>query len=632
MPGDLWQLLVRLRPPRAACNPGAVDTERNALRDRIQAFASVIESPLNRRTGAASSTLAGLRARLSGSISREVRDPAAAALLAALAVGATQDVTPDQWRLFNAVGITHLVAISGSHVTAFALVAMGLSRRTCRVAARRGLRWRRERVVAIAGVVLASGYALLAGAGVPTQRTLIMLAAFLLMRECGRVTSSGTPLGLAAILVLLLDPFASLSAGFWLSFLAVGAILGVAGNRVLREGELRTAIGVQGAVFVALLPVTFAIFGSVSVAGLLVNAVAIPLFGLLLVPLSLAAIASWLFLPSFAGDPVARCCLRVAAYLADPAMTTFSRLADQSWAQWFASPPGWWYAFAALACLAVLLPWSLRCRVAGACAVLPVIGFFDAPAKESLRVTFFESGAGASVLLEAERIRWLYGLGEGFRSEGGQTDRVVLPGLRHRGVGVLDALVLPRLDRDAGAGVTALLARMSVKGLHAPAEASRPPDFDVCSGLARQAGSWLFEMRELRGSGCVVRVSGPGGSVWLADRVDGDGEKLLTTLWQGKATVLGVPRQGAATASGARLLGSIHPRLAVVMPRAGGTGSDSLERVRRRYESQGAQWLDTALLGAVTITLRPDGNLVVDSCRDHRVGAWSRSRRDGSAG
>ena len=235
-PGETWQLLVRLRPPEGACNPGAIDTARNALRDGVQGFASVIESRLNRRLSAAGPTLAGLRERLARSIAEAVEDPGSAALLAALAVGATQDVTPGQWRVFNATGITHLVAISGSHVTAFALIAMGLARFACRIAARRGLRWRRERVVAFAGIVLSTGYALLAGAGVPTQRTLLMLAAFLLLRECGRVTSSATPLGIAAVVIVVLDPFSTLSAGFWLSFLAVGAILGVAGNRVLREG------------------------------------------------------------------------------------------------------------------------------------------------------------------------------------------------------------------------------------------------------------------------------------------------------------------------------------------------------------------------------------------------------------
>ncbi len=631
-PGETWQLLVRLRPPEGACNPGAIDTARNALRDGVQAFASVIDSRLNRRIAAAGPSLAGLRERLATSIARAVEDPGSAALLAALAVGATQDVTPGQWRVFNATGITHLVAISGSHVTAFALVAMGLARFVCRLAARRGLRWRRERVVAVAGVVLATGYALLAGAGVPTQRTLLMLAAFLLLRECGRVTSPGTPLGIAAVLIVVIDPFSTLSAGFWLSFLAVAAILGVAGNRVLREGGLRAAVGVQAAVFVALLPVTLAIFGSVSIAGLFVNALAIPLFGLLLVPLALAATACWLFLPDLVGDPLAQLCLKVAAFASERAMTVFNSAADLPWALWFASPSGWWYGLAGVGCAAVLLPWSTRLRIAGACAVLPVVGVVDAPAADSLRVTFFDMASGSSALVEAGSLRWLYGLGEGFRSDGGQTERVILPALMQRGVGALDALVLPRFDRDAGAGVTALLARLPVAVPHAPGGDAKPPDFEDCSARSRRAGAWRLEMQELPGSGCVMRASGPGGSVWLADRLDVGGEGRLAELWREGATVLAVPRQGSPAASSAAFIRSAHPRFAVVTPRAAAAGSDALGRVRQRYAEQGVRWLDTSLHGAMTLTISPSGKIVVHSCRADRLGAWGRGRGTGSAG
>ena len=623
-PGEIWQLLVRLRPPDGPCNPGAIDTARNALRDGVQGFASVIDSRLNRRITAAGPTLAGLRERLATSIAHAVEDPGSAALLAALAVGATQDVTPGQWRVFNATGITHLVAISGSHVTAFALVAMGLARFACRRAARWGLRWRRERVVAVAGVVLATGYALLAGAGVPTQRTLLMLAAFLLLRECGRVTSPGTPLGIAAVVIVVLDPFSTLSAGFWLSFLAVAAILGVAGNRVLREGGLRAAVGVQGAVFVSLLPATLAIFGSVSIAGLLVNALAIPLFGLLLVPLALAATACWLFLPAVLGDPLAGLCLRIAAYAAERAMTVFNSAADLPWALWFASPSGWWYALALAGCIAVLLPWSTRLRIAGACTVLPVLGVVDAPAGDSLRVTFFDVRSGAPALIETGGLRWLYGLGEGFRSDGGQTERVILPALLQRGIGSIDALVLPSFDRDAGAGVTALQARLPIAALHAPGDGAKPPDFEDCVARSRRAGAWRLELQELPGSGCVLRASGPGGSVWLVDRLDAAGEARLAELWREGATVLAVPRQGSPAASSAAFIQSVHPRLAVVTPRAGASGSEALDRVRQRYEAQGVRWIDTSLHGAVTLTIRPDGRLRVDRCRADRIGVWTR--------
>src|SRR5690606_30176680 len=85
-----------------------------------------------------------------------------------------------------------------------------------------------------------------------------------------------------------------LSAGFWLSFLAVAAIVMLAGARLAGGAPLRTAIRVQWLVSVALLPVTVAIFGTFSAVGLLANALAIPVFTLLLVPPILLATACYL--------------------------------------------------------------------------------------------------------------------------------------------------------------------------------------------------------------------------------------------------------------------------------------------------------------------------------------------------
>lgn len=622
--GERWQLLVRLRAPDGGCNPDAVDTARNALRDHVQAFASVMASPLNQRIATAPASLLSLRERIALSIHEKVADPAAAALLAALAVGATPDVTREQWRIFNATGITHLVAISGSHVTAFALVAMGLARRGWRLAARHGLRWRRERIVAVVASLLATGYAFLAGLGVPTQRTLMMLVAFLLLRESGRVVQPGTPLGLAAVVIVILDPFCTLSAGFWLSFLAVGAILALAGGRLLPEGGLRAGVTVQGAVFVALLPVTFLLFGSVSLAGLVVNVLAIPLFGIVLVPLVLAATAVWLLLPLGLADPIAGLLLRPAAYAAAESMRILAAAADTTGALWSVSPPLWWYALAAVAIPCVLAPWSLRLRVAGTCVLLPLVGAVDRPVAQDLRLTLFDSGAATSVLLETAHHRVLYGLGEGFRSQGSQVERTLLPALIARGMTGLDAIVLPVLDRDAGAGVTALLARLSAEHvLAARTVGLLPPDVRDCEGWRLDADGWRFEAIDLAGSGCAVRVRGSGGTVVLADRLAAASEQPLAERWPDPVDVWLVPRHGAAIASGPALLSALRPRLALASLRSASREAEPLREVMARYAAIGTAWLDTAAAGAITLRLPASGPRQTSVCRAGRIGAWA---------
>ena len=101
-------------------------------------------------------------------------------LIAALAVGLTDGMSTDQWRVFNATGTTHLVAISGLHVTLFALLAFGVRAPAVALHAHGDACCEREPFALLLGLAAAGGYSLLAGFSVPTQRTWLMLAVFAL--------------------------------------------------------------------------------------------------------------------------------------------------------------------------------------------------------------------------------------------------------------------------------------------------------------------------------------------------------------------------------------------------------------------------------------------------------------------
>ncbi|HMS78573.1 MAG TPA: ComEC/Rec2 family competence protein, partial [Burkholderiaceae bacterium] len=123
----------------------------------------------------------------------------------------------------------HLMSISGLHVTMVGALGgafAGLAWRS-RALARRGLHARVAAPVArrTAAVGVAFAYAALAGWGVPAQRTCFMLAVGVLLLATGRTASVAAAVGLAAAAIVVLDPWAPLSAGFWLSFVAVLAIV-----------------------------------------------------------------------------------------------------------------------------------------------------------------------------------------------------------------------------------------------------------------------------------------------------------------------------------------------------------------------------------------------------------------------
>lgn len=451
--GERWQLAVRLRAPRAALNPNGPDMERVWFRDRIGALGTVLpRSPLNVRLDSGRAPLDRLRAAIARRIAATVVDRDAAALLAALAVGVTGDMSREQWRVFNATGTTHLVAISGMHVTLFALIAMAGARRLWRAAGRWCTRLSRESFAAALGIAAAAGYALLAGFSVPTQRTLLMLSAWLIARQAARAHGALHAFALAMIAVLLLDPLAPLASGFWLSFGAVAAILIATGARLGPARWLHEAVRVQCAVTIALVPVTLAAFGSVSLASLAVNAAAIPVFTLLLVPLVLAATAAMAAWPT-----LATLLLQLAAWLHALLWPWLEAAANWPHALVQLAPPAWAYALLVPAVAMALLPWPRGLRATAAAAILP-LAFARAlvPAGSEISVAVFDVGRGQAVVIRTAGHVLLHGTGDSFGTEGRRMARVVVPWLRTQRVARVDDLVLPQLYRDYAAGAAEL--------------------------------------------------------------------------------------------------------------------------------------------------------------------------------
>jgi competence protein ComEC len=475
-PGELWQYGLRFDPPRDA------RARRLLLRERVSAKARLVEGSFNVRIDAGSGGgLDPLRAALAGRIADRVADPSAAALLAALAVGATGDVSARQWHVFNATGITHLVAISGMHVTFFAMLCMAGGRRIWPLLAKWPGMPRRELFAAGIGICMALLYALLSGFSVPAQRTVVMLAAFLLARESGRSCTPAWSVAVALVAVLLFDPLAALSAGFWLSFLAVAAIVLVAGARLQAGAPLPAAVRLQWLVTVALLPATVAIFGSFSAVGLLANALAIPAFTLLLVPPILLATACYLLpggVAGWCGDHL----VDLAAIAAAVLWPFLSWCAGLPAALWQARAPVSWFPVAIVAALLALLPVARVLR--GVALVLLVSVFLlrdPRPPRGEVWIDVPDAGRSSAVLLRTRGHMLLWGTGESFGARGRAFTRHVLPLLhfaRHRRI---DVWLPGTLTRDSGAALAIGSAALPALRILLPPARGIAPEFAPCA-------------------------------------------------------------------------------------------------------------------------------------------------------
>jgi competence protein ComEC len=473
--GERWQFVVAAASPRARVNPGGVDLERQWLLERVHGRARVLDSPLNARLARAAPGLQPLRAALRERVLETVSERDAAALLIALAIGDTAAMSREQWRVFAATGITHLVAISGLHVTLFAwLVAACVRWAWPRLWLPAPLRRQRRETVALAlGFVAAAAYSLLAGFSIPTQRTVAMLAIVLLARLAGRVTSRWDVLGGAAIAVVLIDPLATLDMGFWLSFGALAALMlpaplptplprsmsGPATTATVLLRGCRALLREQAWIGLALMPLTLFLFDAVSIAGFVVNLVAIPVFSFVLVPLALLGT----LLPPIAA-PLPSLALEAAAWLHAGLWLGLRTVADFPGATLATAVPWPWWALAAAMLLGWLLPAPARLRGAALLVVLPLIASASiAPAAGRATLTVLDVGDAGAVLLRTRSHSLLLGTGGGRDRTGHAVDRHLLPWLRRQRIQRLDALIVARASSFEAPGVARLLDALPVR-------------------------------------------------------------------------------------------------------------------------------------------------------------------------
>jgi competence protein ComEC len=344
-PGERWQLTVRLKRPHALLNPYAFDAELRSLEEGVRGSGAVRATrdpdwPNRRLEGRSwrpgpllEAARTVLRDAIVGALAGHRDD--ASGVVAALSIGDQAAIPGHWWETFNRTGVSHLMSISGLHITMLAGMAGGLARRMLR-SPRFGRMALLERCPADRlrwGFALVVGflYSALAGWGVPAQRTCWMLAVAGLAMMGGRSQSLGRVLALAAALVTVFDPWAPLAAGFWLSFASVGAIIWygtraapaerpptepLARRRAALRALLGDALRTQWAATLSLLPLGARFFSSFSLVGPLANAFAIPLVSIVVTPLALLGTVLLLLWPA-AGAAVRGMVCLVTGWLLD---------------------------------------------------------------------------------------------------------------------------------------------------------------------------------------------------------------------------------------------------------------------------------------------------------------------------
>jgi competence protein ComEC len=629
--GEYWSFTVKLKRPHGSLNSGGFDYERWLFTQGVGAVGYVrptSQIPVLLGQKSAWTSISVWRQNIIDRLSLTLPDSPSLALIKALTIGDGSGITQNQWDVFRKTGTTHLVVISGSHVGLIAGLVYFL---ILNLWARTGfLAWSPQRVAAIVAMFMAVFYAGLAGFSVPTQRSVLMLAIVMLAIFLQRNTRPFNTLTVALFAVLIFDPLAVLSVGFWLSFLAVSLIVYTVSGRLGNPGYLLEMIKINWATSVGLSPLLLFFFQQVSLCSPLANFIAVPVISLLVVPLSLLGVIIMFASQLLAGklfmvvDIILQGLWWLLVHLAELPLAIINH----------AQPPFWTLVLAIPGVLLLLAPRGIPARWLSLVMFLPLV--FTAskkPEAGAINMTLLDVGQALSVVVQTTNHWLVYDAGSKFSDESDSGKNTLLPFLRQQGVSKIDKLIISHGDNDHIGGAVSLLTGLPTTQVltSAPEQLSNYSPV-VC--VAGQSWEWDHVRFTLlspqhpfvseNDNSCVLKIESEQGAVLLTSDIEASAESWLVETYGNhlKAEILIAPHHGSKTSSTLSFLQAVQPYYVLISSGYRNQFGHPHQDVLDRYQQIKAKWFNSADSGALTISVI-DGSWLVQSQRDTESKYWN---------
>jgi competence protein ComEC len=633
-PGERYRFTARLKRPSGFMNPAGFDYEGWLFRKGVRATGYVRDrdAPIQRLEGSHPRyALLRLRMGIRELIQGEVRGPAAG-LITALAIGDRSGIEREQWERYTRNGINHLVAISGLHIGIISGLCYWLALSGWRRSMRLSQALPAQKAGIVAALIGATLYAALAGFAIPTQRALIMALVLLGGLFAGRMSRPSRNLALALLLVVVWNPLAVLSAGFWFSYAAVAAIFLIYAGRLGRPHPLVAWGGIQWAIALALAPLLIARGMQVSLAGPLINLLLVPLFTFVVVPGVLLGVLLTALVPPLGGE-----LLRGLAWLLGEMEGYLAIVASHPWAAMRlpAAPPVLWLLGLAGAIWA-LLPRGIPGRWLGLLALLPLLAWSpEPPQRGEVRITLLDVGQGMALVAQTQGHTLVYDTGPRYPSGFNTGAAVVAPFLESQGIAQIDQLVVSNGDMDHAGGLHGLLETISARKISSgePGELGIPR---VSPCLAGEGWHWdgvdfrflhPDSSRDWRGNdaSCALRISAGEHQMLVTGDIEEQAEAhMLKTGQPLESDLVIVPHHGSKSSSTPPFVAAVNPRWALVSAGYRNRFGLPREEVLGRWQEAGAEIMTTFQSGALQLTMDPSGIHGPRGWREQAGGYWNR--------
>ena len=659
---EQWQIVVRLKPPHGFMNPGGFDYEGWLFQQGIDATGYIRQSTDNRLLAAASAySVNHIRQMLSNSIDeiQKSRDEAGTnanqsslALVKALSIGDKSLISVAQWEVLKNTGTSHLMAISGLHIGLAAFFAYVVVRRLSPVYIMK--RVPAQHVAIVMGMVVALLYALIAGFSIPTQRAIIMLfvlSSMLLIRRNHRPIDA---LGLAAIVVLLIDPLAVLSAGFWFSFSAVAVIFISVSNMMAATDMDYSAWGkafivikqwlrLQLLISLFLFPLSLYMFQQASIVSPVANLLLIPYVSFLVVPVVLVAIAS-----SFISPVFSEMLFSFAASLLDfiwPLLTYLSKLPFAYWVKGDVTVSA--LLIVTLSLLVIYyskhvqvksVRWSLRIVSLLSFVLLFMPDDSDINTAE-YHLTVLDVGQGSAAVIRTQNHLLVFDTGARFSDKMNAGASAVVPYLRSLGEDELSKLIISHGDNDHIGGAQAVInaypgAELIGQDIESLVSDNKlachnqmrwqwdDVDFEFLSPAFE--GAVTLQSKKSNNRSCVLKVSSIYGSVLLTGDIEKRIETALVENYAEKlnADILLVPHHGSNTSSSRDFLQRVNPEYSIISVGYKNRYKLPSSKVIARYAALDLALLRTDKSGAITVKISDSEGISVTKYRNEFKRYW----------
>lgn len=564
--GQKWQFIVKLKKPRPYQNPGSERYDRT-LSSRHIFWTGYIKGKNNQHLADKSNAYTWLkyRATLHQKLLDKTKDNPTAGILEALTLNTTTQISQEQWNLFRRTGTTHLFGVSGEHIAlifgfCFFVVKWLWSRipYCC-------LLFPASAMASMTGFIAAIFYAMLAGFAPPVQRALVGCFFYTVYAIGKQRFTPWQTWRYALFFVLCLEPHAVFMQGFYFSFLAVACLL-LTQQRWQLTG-IKAKLALQLSCLLGLMPLTLYWYSYGSINGFIANFFAIPLVGLLIMPLALACLIfctfDWASLLTQVLSWLVKCLYLGLGWVEHLAVFNIT---------WPLTQISFVLALMAALLLWVLLPAKPFKPILLLCALCPLFPERTTIQPQEALINVLDVGQGLSILVRTARHVLLYDTGDRFYQGSDLGKLVILPYLKTQGIKSIDTIVISHPDKDHRGGLESIEKEIPVQTLLV----NQPDEYP--QGLpCHQQANWAWDGVDFRffpipkafknrnNTSCVLKITTPQSQILFTGDIEKDAEDYLIKTYGHElaSDVLILPHHASKTSSSYPFLKTVAPHYAI---------------------------------------------------------------------